>query len=201
MTVNETRKIGGILLAAGGSKRLGRPKQFLQLDGKTLLLRAAESMAASICDPIIAVLGGERERAEREIAGVRLKVCFNEDWESGMSSSIKVGLKKLLSMEANIDAVIISLCDQPFVNSDAIDRLAAKFLETGKHMVAARYDGVAGVPALFSRVMFDKLSLLEGDKGARDMLRDPNVSIETIEIEEAAVDIDTRDDMTATGLL
>ncbi len=195
MTGNENLKIGGILLAAGGSSRLGQPKQFLQFEGKTLLRRAAEAMVVSICDPIVAVLGAEKEKAKAELAGLQVNICFNHDWQSGMSSSIKCGLSELLLIEPEIDAVVITLCDQPFVDAQTVGRLADRFSETDTQIVAAQYDGVAGVPALFSRAMFDSLSRLEGDKGARDLIRDPNGSVATIEIKEAAIDIDTRDDL------
>jgi molybdenum cofactor cytidylyltransferase len=195
MTGNRDLKIGGILLAAGGSTRLGQPKQFLEFEGKTLLRRAAEAMCSSVCDPVVAVVGAEKERAEAELADLRIRVCFNQDWRSGMSSSIKVGLEELLLIDRNIDAAVITLCDQPFVDAQTINQLAQTFAETRKEVVAAKYGGVVGVPALFSPAMFDALFKLEGDKGARDLIRDRNASIATIEIKEAAIDIDTPEDM------
>jgi molybdenum cofactor cytidylyltransferase len=158
-------------------------------------------MVGSICDPVVAVLGDEKENAEAELAELAVRICFNENWRSGMSSSIKLGLKELLLIEPQIDAVVITLCDQPFVDAQAINRLAERFSETHKHMVAADYGGVAGVPALFAKEMFDALFKLEGDKGARDLIRDPNSLVETIEIEEAAIDIDTPDDIGRHNLL
>ena len=195
MTGNEDLKIGGIMLAAGGSSRLGQPKQFLQFEGKTLLRRAAEALVESNCAPVIAVLGAEKEKAERELDDLPVRICWNQEWRTGMSSSIRVGLKDLLLIDPDLDAVLITLCDQPFVNAGTVGLITDRFAETNKRMVAARYGGVAGVPALFSREMFDALSKLSGDKGARDLLRDPNASIETVEIKEAAIDIDTHEDL------
>jgi molybdenum cofactor cytidylyltransferase len=201
MTGNKSLKIGGILLAAGGSSRMGRPKQFLPLEGETLLRRTAKAMEQSLCDPVVAVLGAEREIAEAELAEIKIEICFNPHWSSGMSSSIRAGLERLLAIGSDLDAVVITLCDQPFVNAQTIDRLIETFATSGTQMVAAKYVGVAGVPALFSREMFDALSRLEGDKGARDLLRDPEASVATIEIEEAAIDIDTLDDIGRLKLL
>ena len=195
MTGNEDLKIGGIMLAAGGSSRLGQPKQFLQFEGKTLLRRAAEALVESNCAPVIAVLGAEKEKAERQLDDLPVSICWNPEWRTGMSSSIRVGLKDLLLIDPDLDAVLITLCDQPFVNAGTVGLITDRFAETNKRMIAARYGGVAGVPALFSREMFDALSELSGDKGARDLLRDPNASIETVEIREAAIDIDTHDDL------
>lgn len=195
MTASEKPRIGGVILAAGGSTRLGRPKQFLLFHGKSLLRHAAETMAASVCDPVIIVLGAQVEAAKREIADLPVRVALNRQWQTGISSSIKLGLKEMLSLEPQIDAITITLCDQPLIDSDVIDRLAERFLITRKPIVAAKYLGVIGVPSVFSREMFDQLADLQGDKGARDLIRDPHASVETIEIEEAAVDIDTADDI------
>lgn len=200
MAGNKVLKIGGILLAAGGSSRLGQPKQFLELDGKTLLKRAAEAISHSICEPVVAVLGSESEKAELEIAGLPVQIIRNEEWRSGMSSSIRAGLNHLLDVDPDLNAVVITLCDQPFIDSATINRLVGKFTDTRTSIVAARYSGVAGVPAVFSKEMFEALSNLEGDKGARDLIRDPNASVETIEIQEAGVDVDTREDIDGLSL-
>ena len=200
MAASEEVTIGGILLAAGGSSRLGRPKQFLEFEGKTLLRHAAEAMAESMCHPVIAVLGAEKEKAEGEIANLPVTARSNSEWRVGMSSSIKLGLAELLILEPKIAALVITLCDQPFVSAETINRLVRKFAETRVPMIAAEYDGVAGVPALFSREMFDALSKLDGDKGARDLLRNPNARVETIEMEEAAVDVDTHGDIDRLNL-
>src|SRR6188474_3343623 len=109
MTGNENARIGGILLAAGGSSRMATPKQFVRFEGETLLRRAASAIAASICSPVVAVLGAEKENAEIEIAGTRLKPRLNRAWQKGMSSSIKLGLTELLSLDPGLDAVLITL--------------------------------------------------------------------------------------------
>lgn len=190
MAENKKPKIGGIVLAAGGSSRLGQPKQLLQFRGKTLLKHAAEAMAASICDPTVVVLGAETARLAGEMEGLSVFQCRNENWRSGMSSSIKTGLAKLIEIAPEIDAVIISLCDQPFVTAEMLNRFGEKFAAGGASVVAAKYKGVVGVPALFSRELFGELSRLVGDKGARDLIRN-RVDIETIDLPEAAFDIDT----------
>ncbi|MEO7673460.1 MAG: nucleotidyltransferase family protein [Pyrinomonadaceae bacterium] len=193
MTESESVKIGGIVLAAGGSSRLGKPKQLLQLEGKTLLRRAAEAMSASMCDPAVVVLGAKSGGLADEIEGLRVIHCLNQDWRSGMGSSIRIGLAKLTEIEPGLDAVLISLCDQPFVTTEMLNRCGEKFAETKLPIVAAAYKGVTGVPALFSRELFGALSQLEGDKGARDLIRS-RPDIATIDLPEAAFDIDTPED-------
>lgn len=193
MTENRNVKIGGLLLAAGGSSRLGQPKQLLRFNGKTLLRQAAEAMAASICDPIVVVLGAETARSAEEIETLTVAACFNENWKSGMSSSIKIGLAKLAEIAPEIDAVLISLCDQPYVTAEMLNRFGEKFAASCASVIAAKYNGIAGVPALFSRELFGELSRLEGDKGARDLIRSHSY-IEIVDLPEAAYDIDTPDD-------
>src|SRR5258708_4898831 len=100
-------KVGGLLLAAGGSTRFGSPKQLALFQGKTLLSRAAEAIAASGCSTIVVVLGAFAEECEKEIEGLELNVVVNDRWETGIASSIKTGLAKLIALEPDIDAVLI----------------------------------------------------------------------------------------------
>lgn len=194
MTGNKNGKIGGLLLAAGGSSRLGQPKQLLEFEGKTLLRRAAGTLVSSKCDPVVVVLGAETDKSLAELNGLAVNTCINEKWQTGMSSSIKAGLQKLLTIEPELAAVMITLCDQPHVTAHHIDLFAAEFRRSGTAIVAAEYGGTFGVPALFSREMFDQLMQLEGDKGARDLIRNRVDGVVKITLEEAAFDIDTLDE-------
>lgn len=194
MTANKELKIGGILLAAGGSSRLGRPKQLLNFKGKTLIRRAAETLVDSQCDPIVVVLGAEIELSTAELDGLNVAICTNEKWQAGMSSSIISGLRSLLEIESSLDAVIITLCDQPNVTAVDLDKLNRAFYDSRPSIVAAKYGETTGVPALFSNRLFDDLLLLEGDKGASSLIHSHNASV-IIQIESAIFDIDTFDDL------
>jgi molybdenum cofactor cytidylyltransferase len=194
MAVHKDLKIGGILLAAGGSSRLGRPKQLLEFNGKSLIRRAADTLVNSNCRPITVVLGAEIERSSAELDGLDVAICINDNWHSGMSSSIIAGLRSLLETEPTLDAVVITLCDQPHVDSADIKEIIAAFNETQRPIVAARYGETTGVPALFSSEMFTKLLLLEGDKGARQLIRTNIDQVATVSIKKAVIDIDTPDD-------
>jgi molybdenum cofactor cytidylyltransferase len=190
MITLDAEKIGGLLLAAGGSSRLGRPKQLLQFRGQSLIRRAAETLVHSTCEPVVVVVGAEQKASRNKIAELSLSITANEDWRAGMSSSIKTGLAELLTIAPDVAAVVILLCDQPLINSEMIDGLVHTFDVSKSAIVAAEYDGVVGVPALFSREMFDELSKLDGDKGARDLIRNAD-NIVTVAMPEAAFDIDT----------
>lgn len=194
MTENRNGKIGGLLLAAGGSSRLGRPKQLVQFQGKSLIRRAAETLVESRCDPIVVVLGAEIDDSTSEITDLPVNICINKDWQNGMSSTIRAGLKELLRLEPNLTAVVVTLCDQPHITTANIDLLITRFQRTNAPIVAARYGETIGVPALFSTELLNDLLKLKGDKGARQLIRDHLPLVETIEIEKAAIDIDLPDD-------
>lgn len=195
MTENKAPKIGGLLLAAGGSTRFGSPKQLAIYQGKTLIRRAAETLTNCGTDPNVVVLGAEIEGSTREIEGLQIDFCVNEDWKSGMSSSVRSGLRYLLNIEPDLDAVLITLCDQPNVTTDSLDLLLTESQSKSTTIVAAKYGETIGVPAIFSRELFDQLIHLEGDKGARNLIRSRN-DLVTVEIDAAAVDIDTPGDAT-----
>lgn len=194
MTENSTGKIGGLLLAAGGSSRLGRPKQLVQFQGTSLIRRAAETLVDSRCDPIVVVLGAEIDGSTSEIADLAINICINQDWQSGMSSSIRAGLKEILKIDPSLEAVVVSLCDQPHLTPVNIDLLITEFQRTNPPIVAAQYGETVGVPALFSKELFNDLLELKGDKGAHQLIRDHLPFVETIQIEKAAIDIDLPDD-------
>src|SRR4051794_31317417 len=107
MTEHKGPKIGAVLLAAGRSSRLGRPKQLLVFEGKTLLRRAAETLVNSVCDPVVAVLGAEVDSSTEEIQELPIHICINDQWQTGMSSSIQSGLEMLMELEPNIEGVMI----------------------------------------------------------------------------------------------
>lgn len=183
-------RVAGLLLAAGGSKRLGRPKQLVEFEGRTLIKRAAEALIEGGCSPVVVVLGAEINASTAELAGLAVEIAINDDWQSGMSSSIRVGMRSLV----DADAVLISLVDQPLLTGEKLRLLNDTFKNTEHDIVAAEYNGVAGVPAVFSAKLFPALAALEGDKGAREVIRNsPNAL--AIPLPEAATDVDKGTDL------
>ena len=172
---------------------MGRPKQLLQFEGKTLIRRAAEALIDTGGYPVVVVLGAEIEGCQKELDGLEIDVIENPDWRSGMSSSIRVGIEKLIDLESSLDAVLITLVDQPYVASEKLALFCDRFAETPSPIIAAKYEGVQGVPALFDKSLFEPLMNLEGDKGARELIiRGPTVAID---LPEAAMDIDGPEDL------
>jgi molybdenum cofactor cytidylyltransferase len=186
--------IGIIVLAAGASHRMNEPKQLLKFQGKTLLRRAVETAVESICEPVVVVLGANFERTSAEIEDLPVEIVFNQDWQSGLSSSIKTGIENLLKIAPQTTAIVLTLADQPFVTANHINLFAEKFNQTDSLIIAAEYNRTRGVPALFSRQIFDDFDALSGDKGAKAIIEKHGKWLATIDLPEAAFDIDTPQD-------
>jgi len=192
MTAKPDARIGCILLAAGRSSRLGRPKQLLVYEGKTLVRRAAETICSTKYSPTVVVLGSRAPEIAGEIADLPIRTIVNGSWEQGLSSSIAAGLNYLTQIEPNMSAVLITLCDQPLISAKDLNSLGEKFFASRVSIVAAEYEDTVGVPALFRADLFGDLLTLEGDKGARSLIRENKSTLLTVPLAAAAVDIDTQ---------
>ncbi|MFW6691282.1 nucleotidyltransferase family protein [Streptomyces sp. MAR4 CNX-425] len=166
--------VAGLLLAAGGGRRLGgRAKALLPAGpgGRPLVERAAGALRAAGCAPVHVVLGAAEEAVR---AGARLPGCVpvsNPGWESGMGSSLRAGLASLEPTPAA--AAVVLLVDQPGIGPAAVARLAAAHRERGAELAAATYDGVRGHPVLLGRRRWPEVAArAAGDRGARDVLAD-----------------------------
>lgn len=199
MTEIEPPRIGGILLAAGGSTRMGRPKQLIEFEGTTLIRRAATNLANSACEVSVVVLGSDADACGPELSGININIAFNPKWASGMGSSLKTGLRRLIEIESEISAVVVTLCDQPYITAEIIDHLMTEFCRIRPLIVASEYNNISGVPALFSREMFDEIYKLDGDEGARQLIRSAGGRVLRIAQPGAAYDIDSPHDLMSVG--
>ena len=186
---------GAIILAAGGSSRLGEPKQFLHYQGKTLIQRAVD--AALDCNPIVVVAGRDCERIREELSTHDVQVVHHPQWQQGIGSSIRAGVKALLDVAPNLDAFFITACDQPFVTSRVLAVLWENRARAQALAAATAYDGVKGIPALFTRPLFSDLLLLPDNCGAMQLLAKLGDSLITAHFPEGAIDIDTPADSMA----
>ena len=184
-----------MILAAGASTRLGRPKQLLPFRGLSLLRHAAETALASVCRPVVVVLGALAERLNQELSGLPVTVAINLQWNEGLSASIRAGLTALAPERTGPDSVVIMLCDQPLISAQFLDRLVAVHHSSGRGIVASEYGGEAGVPALFSRTYFPELAALRGSRGAQPLIVKYAKDAERIPLPEAAIDIDEHADI------
>ena len=185
---------GIIVLAAGASLRMNEPKQLLKFEGTTLLRRAAQTAVESVYRPVVVVLGANFEKTKAEIEDLPVEIVFNEDWQSGLGSSIKTGIENLLEIAPDAAALVITLADQPLVTAQHLNLFAEKFEQAHSAVIAAEYNQTRGVPALFAREVFDDLCRLPGDKGAKPVIEKHRRSLSTIALPDAAFDIDTPQD-------
>jgi molybdenum cofactor cytidylyltransferase len=186
-------RVSGVILAAGQSSRLGRPKQLLPLDGKPIVRITAEQTLASSLDEVILVTGAAGDEVAAAVADLPVRLVHNPSYAEGQSTSLKVGLA---AVSPDIDAVMFLLGDQPEVGPEIIDALIAKFKRTGSAIVQPVYGKVPGNPVLFGRALFSELVTIEGDQGARSLLRQHIDKIAKVAIVGASLpgDVDTEKD-------
>lgn len=185
-----TPGIGIVLLAAGGSSRMGASKQLLHFDGVSLVRRAAETALGTECDPVVVVVGAEADRVRQELSGLNVWIVENAHWQEGMGSSIRVGMAALAQTE--VEAALITVCDQPLVTTADLSRLVSVSRTHGGALVGP-YDEQSGAPALFPRQWFPILQQLRGDQGPRHLLMSNASLVRWVSLDAAAVDIDTRE--------
>lgn len=161
--------IVGIVLAAGTSSRLGRPKQLLDLGGQPLLVHVVDAALASPLDQVVVVLGHEAAQIGKvlPIHTARVRAVLNPAFASGQSSSLVAGLGAL---DRNVEAAVVLLGDQPGVRPEAVVAVVEAWRQGGRAVVQATYGGRPGHPVLFARSMWPELTRLTGDRGARDLV-------------------------------
>ena len=183
-----------VILAAGGSSRLGKPKQLVEVGGQTLVARAVDAALASSAWPVIVVIGAEGPRVRAALARKPVLIVENPGWAEGMASSIRAGIAAARQVSRSLGGVVIALCDQPGLSGEAIDRLIAARAASTATIVSARYAGTFGAPVLFTREHFADLERLSGDQGARALVA-AAASVTAVDLPELARDVDTPADL------
>ncbi|MEO6806591.1 MAG: nucleotidyltransferase family protein [Edaphobacter sp.] len=179
-------RIGAVVLAAGASKRLGEPKQLVRLGEETLLERAVRVAWEAGCSPVIVVVGADHTNVlARSVLGDAVTV-INDQWEEGMASSIRLGVRALGIAAQDAEGLVLMTCDQPAVTAKHLSRLMQS-----AEVTASRYAGRSGVPAFFPAEYFDQLMRLEGDAGARELLAEARYE----ELQNGELDVDTLADL------
>jgi molybdenum cofactor cytidylyltransferase len=214
------RNIGAVVLAAGGSSRLGQPKQLLVFRGETLVRRAVRAATEAGCAPILVVVGeiGEAIKRSVDIRDSRISssslqadqhwsatdkegvtgpavvptVVQNADWREGIGTSIRRGLELL---PKDVHAAVLLTCDQPFLDVSIVRQLIVAQEETGKPIVASSYANTLGIPALFHRSCFDALLALPDDAGSKAFILSRRGEVASIPFPRGEIDIDTPEDL------
>ena len=185
-----------IILAAGASTRMGKPKLLLAYGSRSFVRHAAEVAAASVCRPILVVLGAYANQLQNEIDDLPVRSVINERWADGMGSSIQVGMGALKAYDRadNTEALVLMLCDQPCVTAAVINDLLTAYHSNDKGIIASEYGGTLGVPALFGREYFAELARMSGAAGAKHIIVVHASDVVCVPFPKGVTDIDTPED-------
>lgn len=182
-------------MAAGSSSRLGYPKQLVEFKGISLLQHSIDVAESLGFETKILVLGAKEDEINKKINPRNFKVVINENWEEGMSTSIRKGISEALKLEKELEHILMLLSDQPLVTKDKIEELIEVQLKSKQQATFSEYSGEPGVPAIFSREIFSELKKLKGDQGAKKLIYDTDFQFGTVKFENGNFDVDTTADV------
>lgn len=180
-------RIAAVILAAGASRRLGQPKQLIQVGGEGLLRRTTRLAVEAGCAPVFVVLGFEAERICPELDGLPIHQLINPDWTEGMGSSLRCGVEA--AQVAGANGVLLLVCDQPRLSAEHLQALLTRYARGA--ITASAYEQQLGVPAVFAAGYFPELLEMQGDRGARQVIENHMDVVQSIAWPEGAVDIDS----------
>lgn len=186
-------EIGILILAAGSSSRMGISKQMLPVDGISLLGKTITTALQTGYKNVVVVLGSNAD--EHRIAANEFPVTtiLNHEWRKGLGTSVKAGVRYFKNQPL-VKGVVILVCDQPKLTSGVILDLIAKQKQTNQSIVASRYGGTLGVPALFMSDYFDAVLTLQDDHGAKRIILQHQDHASVIDFPSGEIDLDTRED-------
>jgi molybdenum cofactor cytidylyltransferase len=187
-------KVCIVMLAAGRSERFGTAKLLAEYRGKPLLHHALSAAQETCPGNVCLVVGHNAHEVGDSAAELADHIITNEDYATGMGSSIACGVR---ACREQSDAILIMLADQPLISSSHLAALVNRWSGKQNEIIASRFSGTSGPPVLFASALFDQLEDLHGDVGAREILRRSSSILRTVEFAAAAVDIDTPADLEA----
>jgi molybdenum cofactor cytidylyltransferase len=189
-------RVAGIILAAGSSSRMGRPKQLLPLRGQTIIECVVDSALASPLDKVVVVLGHRAEKLIPLLREREVTVVINAEYQSGQSSSLQAGLRVVGD---DFDAALFLLADQPLITPSIISSILTAYANNPSPIVLPLFDGKRGNPVLFDRQTFDFIDSLSGDTGGRVLFQKYAGQILEVPVQDIAIhfDIDTEKDYSA----
>jgi molybdenum cofactor cytidylyltransferase len=185
---------GAVILAAGGSSRLGQPKQMLPFRGKTLVRTVVNAACEAGCSPIVVVIGSDDEKIHRELKQTNVIEVRNTHWQRGIGSSIRSGVRALIDHAPDVETTFLLACDQPAVNARLIERMISTRAATKADIIASSYADTVGVPALFDRSFFKDLLSLDDEAGAKSIILQNPERVAEFAFPKGAIDIDTWED-------
>lgn len=185
-----------VLLAAGGSRRLGRPKQLLTRDGETLVRRAARLALDTSPRRLLVVVGAHRDRVAAALSGLACEIVRNPLWERGLAGSLQAAAAALGGEDC---AVLVAGCDQPALEAGHLRTLLAGAAGSVSRCAATRHgDDAPGIPAVVPAALLARAHALEGDRGLAPLLRTlPRGDVPLLDAPELGFDLDTEQDVRA----
>jgi molybdenum cofactor cytidylyltransferase len=194
--IDRQHKLGAVLLAAGGSSRLGRPKQLLCIEEEALVTRMTRRLIDLEQGSVMVVTGSASQAVNDQLSGLPVQIVHNPRWEEGMASSLAAGVKNL---PAEINGVLIMLCDQWQVNLADLQALVQAWKVDISRIAAACWheegQQVIGPPAIFPKALFEELTFLTGDRGARAVIEKHRESASFVAMTNARFDLDEPADL------
>jgi molybdenum cofactor cytidylyltransferase len=190
--------IVAVVLAAGESSRMGRPKALLPIEGKSFIERIVTELQRTAIEKIIVVLGHKAAELRPKIEHLPVTILVNPDYKNGQLSSLQVALRHLLSTSTpeRIDGVVVHLVDHPYIDASLVDTMIRRFYDSQPSIVVPRFGERRGHPVIFSASLFRELleaPLEEGAKAVVKAHRDATLEVETAEA-GITIDIDTPDE-------
>jgi molybdenum cofactor cytidylyltransferase len=192
--VSLSGKIGVVVLAAGSSSRLGKPKQLVRFHDKPLLQNVIDHCERFDFISKVIVLGANSEMIKKALKPKAFTLVMNEDWKEGIAGSIRKGVQHSLDLNPDTEHIIFLLSDQPFVTAELLEKLLETHLSEEKKITACFYEDDIGVPAIFSKDMFPLLLKLNGDQGAKKIMKQYQDQVTSIHFEMGHFDVDTPED-------
>jgi molybdenum cofactor cytidylyltransferase len=187
--------IVAVVLAAGESSRMGRPKALLPIQGVRFIEKIVTSLKSTRIEKIVVVLGHDAEEMRQKIADLPVAIVINNDYKNGQLSSLVAAIREIDSWKspAEVDGILVHLVDHPYISAPLVDAMIARFYESKKLIVVPRYRGRRGHPVIFSRSLFPELQNAPLEQGAKTVVhahQDDALEIDTDD-EGVTIDIDT----------
>jgi len=184
--------IVAVVLSAGESSRMGRPKALLPIDGQTFIERIVAALKQTKVGKIIVILGHNARELQSKISHLPVEILINTDYKLGQLSSLQLAVRNL-QPDLDCDGMLVHLVDHPYLAPALVEEMIRRFYETRKRIIVPKFHGKRGHPVIFSNALFDEIlsaPMAEGAKAVVNAHRAETLEIETEE-EGIAVDIDT----------
>jgi len=185
--------IVAVILSAGESSRMGRPKALLPIDGVRFVEKIVSTLKSTDVGNIIVVLGHNAEEIRRKIRNLPVTILINHDYKQGQLSSLQVAIRRLESSGGPVDGILVHLVDHPYIEAKLVNLMIDRFYETKKLIVVPRFQDRRGHPVIFARALFSELLAAGTDQGAKPVVhahRDDTLEIDTDD-KGVLIDIDT----------